>query len=513
MERNKRIDLLISGILFVTISILTFIGIYGSPFFWDYTIIFDGGYRIFLGLHPFTDFSIPYIPIPFYLQAFFDFIFGPNLIAMAFYSIFLSTILSIMFYFISKKYFSRSISFLLSVAFHYSFIGMSSFPWYNQIAFFFFSLNFFLIYWNIEKKEKSNKIFLFSFILTLLTFFSKLEIGAIHFVLNSFYFLIFEGKIKKVFTNYILPEIASLFIIIELMANHSLKSFSLTKELFINKISETFSLYHINNIVYSFCTYLLLFIIYLAINYKEKISELDPILKKKIALLIMLNLFLTLVLLFTGTTQEHLFAIPLNLLLIYIILKDFFQRKKIKIKIKIIKIAAIFLIIVIILLHFSVVSNRSEERFVDPLNQLYNLLFAEKTGKYFKEDFGCYKGILYREDTYLALKKIREKIQNTEGNIVILGEFSFLYCDYKKVPPLKLPLWAHEGVTFEKEKGFGEFKNYFEINKPSLIIEQYLGPNESRNELKEHFISLGYVKTEELKSTNGFTIRIYELQV
>ena len=90
MKRSLLGDLIPSIIIFISISILVFLGIYGTPFFRDFAIIFDGGYRIFIGMLPFRDFALFPIPVTFYLQAFFNKIFGPNLIAMGFYSIALS---------------------------------------------------------------------------------------------------------------------------------------------------------------------------------------------------------------------------------------------------------------------------------------------------------------------------------------------------------------------------------------------------------------------------------------
>ena len=45
-------------------------------YFRDYSIIWDGAYRITQGLSPYTDFGIPLGPVSFYLPAIFFYLFG-----------------------------------------------------------------------------------------------------------------------------------------------------------------------------------------------------------------------------------------------------------------------------------------------------------------------------------------------------------------------------------------------------------------------------------------------------
>lgn len=249
--KNSLKDIIASGIIISVISIMTFLGIYGNPFYRDFTVIFDGGYRIFTGLHPFVDFALFPIPVPFYMQAVFNSIFGPNLIALGFHSIVLSSILSIIFYFMIKRDFNRLVSVIFSIAFFYSFIGIIAFPWYNQIAYFFFLLNFFLIYFKIGDLTKKNKLFIFSAILTLLTLFSKTEIGFMHFILVSAYFLIFyKQEMKRIAYYFFLPTIFLFVLIRKIIGVLSQKSFELTSGILMNKLGSLFSVYTIDFLIF-----------------------------------------------------------------------------------------------------------------------------------------------------------------------------------------------------------------------------------------------------------------------
>ena len=96
-------------------------------------------------------------------------------------------------------------------------------------------------------------------------------------------------------------------------------------------------------------------------------------------------------------------------------------------------------------------------------------------------------------------------------DFVILGDYSFLYCDYNVKPPEKLPLWFHESVTFDKESDFEDIKSYFSETRPNLVLEQMIVPSSTRDEFGEHLLTLGYEKIDEL-STAFSLIRVYQLE-
>ena len=499
--KNSLKDIIASGIIVTVISIMTFLGIYGNSFFRDFTVIFDGGYRIFTGIHPFVDFALFPIPVPFYMQAVFNSIFGPNLIAMGFHSIVLSSILSIIFYLMIKRDFNRFVSVIFSIAFFYSFIGIIAFPWYNQIAYFFFLLNFFLIYFKIGNITKKNKLFIFSAILTLLTLFSKTEVGFMHFILVSAYFLIFyKQEIKRLTYYFFLPTIFLFVLIRKIIGVLSQKSFELTSGILMNKLGSLFSVYTVDFLIYSFNFYFLIFLLYLPFTDFKRYIYLNERSKKIFVLILLLNIFVISISLTGGhPIQTKILALPLNLFLAYLLVKGIPKEGKIKVKKNLLKIVAIVFIFLIILMQFNSITNYQTTIFKSPTKQIHNIFFLEETA-YAREDFGCYKGMLYEKEHLIGLKRIRQYIKENDKDFVVFGGYSFLYCDYKTDPPKDLPLWVHEGVTFDKKENFYKVKEYFNKSKPKLIIEQLYAPNETREEFGEFLIEIGYEKTGEVSS-------------
>ncbi|MGF3555026.1 MAG: hypothetical protein ACQXXF_07165, partial [Thermoplasmatota archaeon] len=86
IDRSFVTNFLFPSLIVLCILFLCVVGVYGSFFYSDWRIIFEGSYRIFKGQVPYRDFFMPVGPVVFYFQAFFDFLFSPNLLAMAMHS-------------------------------------------------------------------------------------------------------------------------------------------------------------------------------------------------------------------------------------------------------------------------------------------------------------------------------------------------------------------------------------------------------------------------------------------
>ena len=510
MGKENILDIISSIIIFVVISLLTFLGVYGNSFFRDFSIIFDGGYRIFIGMKPFIDFSLFPVPIPFYLQAFFNNLFGPNLIAMGFHSIFLSATLSIIFYFICKKHFSRLVSILMAIAFYYSFIGILILPWYNQIAFFFFILNFFLIYFSTMNKDliSSRNLFLVSSILTLLTVFSKMEVGMLQFILLGLYFLIFYyNKRKDLFKFFVVPYLAGFIILTGIIKAISIKGYGFSSSLILNRLSGLFSIITLDLLIYSFVFYILIFVVAFSLGNINKIKQLNPRSQKVLGLIFLLNLFSLGILLLTGLPiQNRIFALPLNLFLIYLFFKRAYLIDKVQIKKKTIKSLLVVFIFLILISQFVSIANYQLVFFNSPTKQ-FHAIFSDKTSTE-RETFGCFKGALFEQEHFQDLQIIREYIVKNDYDFVVTGEYSFLYCDYRINPPKKLPLWLHQDTTFDLDD-FENIKSYFNETKPNLVIEQIVGSKTTRQEFRDYLIEIGYKESDQLDSELS-DIYIYE---
>lgn len=510
-NKNYILDILSSAIIFLGISLLTFLGFYGNAFFRDFPIIFDGAYRISIGLKPFIDFALFPIPVPFYMQAILNWIFGPGLIALAFHSIILSSIVSIIFYFIVKKEFNRPFSILLALLFFYSFIGIIVFPWYNQIALFFFLLNFFLLYISLKKHLNKQTVYIMSAILTLLSFFSKMEIGAMHFVLVAGYLLISEKNRKKVLSNYIGVFILLTILIQKFIGAISTSVSNAGVSSFSGKIHQIFSIFTIDLVFFSFTTYILIFLIFMFIKNYKKFKLLGESSKKLFYLILMINLITLGTTIFSGLpVQTKIFALPLNLFLIYIFIKENYSEGSLRIKKSTLKIVASFLIFILIFTQFNGIANYQYSFFSSPTRQAYNIFFLENT-KYERDSFGCYAGSFYERGHLEDLNKIRDYIQESNNDFVVMGEYQFLYCDFKTLPPKGLPLWLHESITFNKEKDLPWIEEYFGKNRPKLVIEQIYAQNSTREEFGDYLRSKGYTKIDTVSSELS-EINIFKLK-
>ena len=354
MKKERSLDIISSLIIFVVISILTFLGIYGNSFFRDFPIIFDGGYRIFIGMSPFVDFSLFPIPVPFYLQAFFNSIFGPGLISMGAFSIFMSATLSIIFYFICRKHFSRILSIL-------------AYPWYNQVAFFYFTLNFFLLYfYATDSKIMSFKdLLLVSTILTILTIFSKMEVGLLHFLLLVIYLFIFYYKERKeILKFYVIPFILCFILIFIIIKSISIIGYGFSESLVSERLVLLFSTLTLDLLFYSFSLYIFLIISFFLLKNIKTFEKLTPKSKKLVGLVFLITLFSLGVLVLTGLPiQNKIFALPLILVLIYILFKRMQETEKINFSKKTINLILIVGIFLIILSQFTSIGNYQIELF------------------------------------------------------------------------------------------------------------------------------------------------------
>ena len=62
-------------------------------YFRDYSIIWDGAYRLTQGLSPYTDFGIPVGPVSFYLPALFFYLFGASWLNLQLSQLFILSLL------------------------------------------------------------------------------------------------------------------------------------------------------------------------------------------------------------------------------------------------------------------------------------------------------------------------------------------------------------------------------------------------------------------------------------
>ena len=101
----------------------------------DYSIIWDGAYRISEGLLPYKDFGIPLGPLSFYLPSFLFSLFGPSWINLQISQIILNFFFLILIFKFLKALNATKIELFLGLLFFvFNFLILISHPWYNVTA-------------------------------------------------------------------------------------------------------------------------------------------------------------------------------------------------------------------------------------------------------------------------------------------------------------------------------------------------------------------------------------------
>ena len=175
------------GLILAGLAIFAFILCFKSGergfFPFDQSIVFDGGYRVFLGQIPFKDFVIPFGPVVFWLQGLFFKILGVNYFAYLFHAALINLLaalisaLTIRLIYPSSKTLSYFVGFITAIWFYPPF----GTPWVEQTAFFFSVLAIFLISTVIASRDnpstKSIIIMIFAGLFSFIAFISKKNVG------------------------------------------------------------------------------------------------------------------------------------------------------------------------------------------------------------------------------------------------------------------------------------------------------------------------------------------------
>lgn len=468
------------SILIIVFSIISLcvIGSYGTKFFRDFQIIYDGGYRVYQDQIPNKDFSIPTGPIVFYFQGFVQKIFGPTPLSLAMHVAILSIILAIVFYFIIRKYYGEVFSIFLSVCLYYSYNGVVGNPWYNQMANFFLLLNLLIIIICLMNKKFPLWVYFVTPLLSVLSFYSKQDTGILQFMI--FGFLIFYMDKKRNYKKNL--SYVFTFIFLMLLTKLLFRLTGIVNSSMVNQATDrlllSLSLVSVNMLIYAFTFYITLFTIYLFFKEKQKDN------KDILMIIILFNSIITILQVTSGLgIQTKIIGLPITLFLFYLYLSNL--KFKFNIKSKIIY----FIMFMTILMQFNDLNSMVlNHYFTTPVGQFNNILKGDN-----KINEGCYKDkLFYTEKDVKTLDKIREIIKDNDNSFIVFGDFQFLYCDYNVMPPKGFPLWLHEGITISKSDIININKN-IETNKPKVIVSQiYSVSDEIKYDFYKQWLILGY---------------------
>ncbi len=511
MENKAKSDILVIIILSIIILDLQFFGLFGETFFRDFPIIFEGGYRISLGQLPYQDFYLPLGPVVFYIQAFFNIFLGFNLLSMIIHGFVVSVALAIFFYFIVRKECNYILSFLFALFFYLSFSGLTFYPFYNQAPYFFLFLNLFLLFMYRKQDFIPKSLYFLSAVLAVLAFYSKQDAGMLNLFFLFLYFMYnYKAQWKSIFLYYVFPAA------ILLIGSYALFSllegfnywFNLGQEPHSMRFAILFTPRSIFGVITSWKFYVDLFLMVVLgyyILFKKRInnkSTIYPLIRDKnaIKLLSLIIIISTTTLITQGssglTNNSFTMGDPFIIFLIYILIKEnteFFKNKN--------KLTIFYFIIVFLLLTTS------------PFAVYGQILLNYVNPELGRMPEGCYKGILMPDPILDGLETIRKVIEENDNDFISLTEYTFLYCDYGKEPPKRLPLWFDEGISFFNEN-VPEIINAIKANNPKVILLQDPHVHEDRTmnrRFEEEFISMGYVKIGLVDASASYSKSYYAL--
>jgi 4-amino-4-deoxy-L-arabinose transferase-like glycosyltransferase len=446
-------DFIVVVLLILSIFLLQVFGIFGRTTFpEDTSIIYEGGYRIFLHQIPFQDFSLPIGPIVFYIQAFFNLVFGPSFFSMALNSFVLSVILSVLFYFIVRKEMNKLMSFILSIFFYISYNGLSFHPFYNETAYFFFFLAIFLLFHNYKKDPIPLSSLLILSVLGAVTFYSKQDTGCLQIFLIGIYLLFnYRKQWKQIIFYYVIPVLVitiGIYFLLSYIPNFTF-FFNLGQPPNPNRLLNIINPLNLLKIIESWKFYVAIALFFLLFKKNSGNS------KKLMSLFIVIATTTLINYMTSGPTRQlSVKGIPVLIFILYVLIKDIIEPVY-----KNHKFASNLIVVFLIILA------------INPFST-YGLI----TLNYFDPNIGrisegCYNGFPMNKASLEDLKIIRNEINKSNNNFISLTEYSFLYCDYNVSPPKNLPLFFQRGVGLFNENIPDILKNINSTN-PKLILWQ-----------------------------------------
>lgn len=162
--------------------------------FRDYSILWEGAYRVSLGQMPFTDFGTPVGPVSFLIPALFFKLFSPSWYVMQLSQMFENFILLLLAYQLLKRLQLTKTNINIAIAcFAFFYLVFLSHPWYNSGAFLFFLASMVCLlgvgYWS----------YIAAGIFAGLCFLAKQDYGIMNLCLGSFVLFVTRPNAKTPF--------------------------------------------------------------------------------------------------------------------------------------------------------------------------------------------------------------------------------------------------------------------------------------------------------------------------
>ncbi len=427
---------------------------FGTSYFRDMSLVFEGGYRIALGQLPYRDFYMPVGPVLFYMQGLCDLVFGHSALAMLAHSAILAATMAVMGYRLARRDFGPVLATVFSGFMVLALNGVFGSPWYNFTAHFFVAVIVMLLMARLQASVLSPRFVLFLAVLSVLAMFSKQD-AAVAVPLIALYLALSGGMAPtRVATCYVLPCVLLSLALAGIFeaGGDFLYWFNLGQSPHSARLVLSFDL--VWAVVGQWRFWLILgAIVYLAVRRPAKGER-----RSTVLCLILVAAVPLVILQSSGLSEQtRMQGVPLLLLLIFRLARDsetlaaWRRRLGADWGLRTLSARAGLFARILLLLFLA--------KLVPPLALFVSLdvnvaTLAGREGfsgvakGLVRMEEGSYRGILVSRPAHDDLVRIRSLLNRHQGDFINLSELGFLYADFATPPPTGLPLWLDEGISF-----------------------------------------------------------------
>ena len=467
-------------LVFINSFSFAYIFIFGGFFFRDYSIIFEGGLRILHGQVPYRDFYLPLGPITLYIQAFFEWIVGPNAKSMILHAAVVNSIILSSFFIWARKSVGNTVALALALLLHFFYYGVTVNPWYTHTAIFFYLFAQIIIwkYLQAEQEIPIYKLIACGLFLSM-SIFSKQDVGMLGAIFVTTQLFFFSSKRFKETAIYFGAFLITmvLFVLYYNFLGDFGYWFNYGQEphtprlgrlagLFVKEMAEDFRWHLI----------LILPVIFICLKDFSKKTFLN------LYIIFGLSAFSLIISQTSGQPRWTVFFVAP---FIAVFLMQFFlENKKIIVDEK-----GKFLIRCLIFWIMVAYTCPIVKKNLHPLT-----FFLKKS--YTKLTDSSYAGMSFPPEIIEGINKIKHELKNKQGInnknwFLNMSSYTFLYADLGIEPPRNTHLWYHHDVTLF-DKDYQDFKQRLREKPFEYILLQEMASGTPRPEFREFLHNIGY---------------------
>ncbi len=436
---------LAAGLLGVAITFSLF---YGTSFFRDMAIVFEGGFRIAEGQVPFHDFYVPGGLAAFYMQALSILIFGATALSMPAHAGALAAIVAMMTYPLARESFGRPLALVVSGFMVMSLNGIFGNPGYSFVGYFFFDVLCLLLLRRLDATAASPRFMLALALLTALAILGKQDLLLSVPLLALYLWLSGMASWRQVGLSYLVPVAVLLALVAAIFQTQGdfLYWFNYGQAPHHSRLALTPAF--VAHVAADWRFWLSIAALVVVV-----LSRAPPGRQRSSLLALVLIAGVPIIVVQTSglSEQTRLQGIPLLAVLLYRLAMECeglvrwrerraLPRRALERLAKAAAVLALLVFVPPIALLVSIDVNLAQHFSRPSLSGVGNGDARIREG--------AYRGVLVRQAAARDLVRIRELVRARGGSFIALTSYGFIYADFDQAPPTRLPLWFDHGISF-----------------------------------------------------------------